>query len=153
MTYGLAITAHGFAVDEVTCFMECLQRVNSDLPDLFVDYMKPPEVMTFRLVRDQYERAVRSFMGLLYLMDGDVFEQIGSPVRLAPLFGHTPPASAAGRYHRWIYEPATGLRWPTANMLAFDLGVTYNSVYFHLRPNQRSKSVLGRQFKYLIPRS
>jgi len=154
MNYAVAMTAQSFLQDEVRFYMECLGRINPALPDVLREYLDPPPTWDFRKVRDRYERATRSFMGLLALMGPGVFDQIGRPGRLATLMGAPPPERPKSvRFARWIYEPSTGLRWPSATMLAFDLGVTYNSVYFHLRPSRRLKTLKRRTFAYVIPRN
>lgn len=151
-------TAFSFHINELNLYMRCLDALGLLGRDLLGDYTQGPEPFEFKAIRRQYERATREFLGLLRLIgvNNATYDAIGRPARLAPFFGARKTPADHKRYAQWIYEPKTGYCWPSAITLAFDLGVTYGSVYFHMKPRgpgKRINNLKGRHFRYLIERT
>lgn len=142
-------------VDELAVFKKCANIIHPSWAEL-LDSLKFPEgEKTFKLIRSRHKQAVEWFdmaVSASGLTGRAAFMELGMPAYLGSAFGvphfttwHVGP----DKFERYVFEPASRLRWPSLRMLAVELRTSDAALYTPLKKDRPFKR---RYFQHAIKR-
>lgn len=145
-------------------------RLDPAMSEIFDAMKSPPPLVTLESIALAAQSASDMFQALLHALPGTMeekFDRMGRPPLLAHMCGARDAPLSPDEYalevsaeltgrpvlHRTdgrskaVWEPATGLQWPSAAKLAEGIGCAPISAYKHLASG--SGTLRGRKFEYL----
>ena len=144
-------------MDELAIFKKCVEPIGHVWTDLLDSLKYPDGEKTRKQVRARYVQAVEWFdmaVSSTGLTGPEAFLELKMPPYLGSAFGVPHfgiwrlggPENKVGRY---IYEPASRLRWPSLRMLAVELGTSDAAICAALKKDRKIKR---RYFQHAIKR-
>ena len=155
MRNGLSDLLWAHHMDELAVFKKCADIVHPSWAELLDSLKFPDGHKTFKLIRARHKQAVEWFdmaVSASGLTGRAAFMELGMPPYLGSAFGvphfttwHVGP----DKFERYVFEPASRLRWPSLRVLAIDLGSQTDRLYAPLKKDRPFKR---RYFQHAIKR-